>query len=293
MGYIYKITNKTNKKCYIGQTRQQDVATRWKEHRKKKNGCPILKKAIEKYGLKNFTFEIVIICFDDDLDKFEIEYIKKFNSLKPNGYNVSEGGHNMALNLKPVYQYSIDGKFIAEFKSRKEASEKTNINVDAIIACANGRHEYTNNFIWKNYKVDRLFDDYKYIYQYDFNYKLINTFFKVIEASRTTNISSCLISCCLNNKTNCAGDFIFSYEKKKPINQKYIFSKKDKVYKAKGGGVRKTVEMYDTNKNLIQTFYSVMDIEKKTNIKKSNFCYYLRKNQKIEFFYRDYWWKEI
>jgi hypothetical protein len=292
MGYIYKITNKTNKKCYIGQTRQKDVTTRWREHRKKKNGCPLVKKAIKKYGIDNFSFSIVIICFDEDLDKFEIEYIKKFNSVVPNGYNISDGGHNMALNNKPVYQYSIDGKFIAEFKSRKEASEKTNMNVDTIRYCAN-KDSSTKLFIWRNYKVDRLFDDYKYIYQYDFNYKLINTFLKIMDASKETNISRSCIETSLKGISNGAGDFIFSYEKKTPINQKYIFSKKDKVYKAKGSGVRKTVEMYDTNKNLIQTFYSVMDIEKKTNIKKSNFCYYLRKNQNIEFFYRDYWWKEI
>ncbi len=93
MGYIYKITNKINGKCYIGQT-IHDIEKRWNKHRKcigTENGCPGLRRAFEKYGLKNFKFEIVIICFDTDLSKFEKEYIKKYDSYK-NGYNLTHGG---------------------------------------------------------------------------------------------------------------------------------------------------------------------------------------------------------
>lgn len=37
-------------------------------------------------------FEILIICFDDDLLKYEREYIKKYNCQIPNGYNILSGG---------------------------------------------------------------------------------------------------------------------------------------------------------------------------------------------------------
>ncbi len=93
MGYIYKITNKINNKCYIGQT-VMNIEKRWDAHRKcigKENGCPGLRRAFEKYGLENFKFEIVIICFDTDLSKYEKEYIKKYDSFK-NGYNLTHGG---------------------------------------------------------------------------------------------------------------------------------------------------------------------------------------------------------
>ena len=93
MGFIYKIRNKINGQCYIGQTKQQ-LYERWKQHKKSKSNCRYLKNAFKKYGIENFEFKMICICFDDDLNKFEIEYIKKYNSLVPNGYNLKTGGEN-------------------------------------------------------------------------------------------------------------------------------------------------------------------------------------------------------
>ena len=39
MGYIYKITNTTNNKCYIGQT-NRSYKERWQEHKRDKNKEP-------------------------------------------------------------------------------------------------------------------------------------------------------------------------------------------------------------------------------------------------------------
>ena len=61
-------------------------------HKRKDNCCTYLKRAFEKYGIENFKFRIICICFDDDLNKYEIEYIKKYDTIVPNGYNLSEGG---------------------------------------------------------------------------------------------------------------------------------------------------------------------------------------------------------
>jgi group I intron endonuclease len=95
MGYIYKITNLISKKVYIGQTKKEPEE-RWRGHKSTiksgKGCCPILKNAVNKYGIENFKFEVLIICFDKDLCKFEKEYIKKYNSITPNGYNANEGG---------------------------------------------------------------------------------------------------------------------------------------------------------------------------------------------------------
>ena len=96
MGFIYKITNLITKKLYIGQTKQKDPQYRWIDHIrtiKYGNGCPLLTASAKKYGIENFKFEVIIICFDEDLNKYEIEYIKKYNTITPNGYNVSDGGH--------------------------------------------------------------------------------------------------------------------------------------------------------------------------------------------------------
>lgn len=95
MGYIYKITNIINKKKYIGVTTRKNPYYRWMAHKssiQKGKGCPLLMKAFNKYGESAFIFEVIIICFDEDVFKFENEYIKKYNSASPYGYNIAEGG---------------------------------------------------------------------------------------------------------------------------------------------------------------------------------------------------------
>lgn len=93
MGYIYRITNLINNKSYIGYSKNYKI--RWKQHENSINtngGCTVLKQAILKYGLENFKFELMIICFDEAMGSIEIEYIKKYNTQVPNGYNISSGG---------------------------------------------------------------------------------------------------------------------------------------------------------------------------------------------------------
>lgn len=88
MGYIYRITNLINKKSYIGESKRKDVKDRWNEHIKsckKGNGSKALIAGINKYGLQNFKFEIIIICFDEDRFHYEAEYISNFNTLSQMG----------------------------------------------------------------------------------------------------------------------------------------------------------------------------------------------------------------
>lgn len=95
MGYIYKITNIVNGKCYIGVTTKENPNERWSNHKSAIRydcGCPFLQKAVKKYGEESFKFEVLIICFDEDVFKFENEYIIKYNTMSPNGYNVAVGG---------------------------------------------------------------------------------------------------------------------------------------------------------------------------------------------------------
>lgn len=89
---IYKFTNLKNGKGYVGKTTR--LKRRYDEHVK---GCiwktvnppSILSKAIAKYGLDNFLFEVICECETfEEMSIKETEYILKFNTLKPNGYNL-------------------------------------------------------------------------------------------------------------------------------------------------------------------------------------------------------------
>jgi predicted GIY-YIG superfamily endonuclease len=91
MGIIYKITSPSNK-VYIGQT-IHTLEERIKGHKKKSTNCTLLKRAIDKYGIK-MVYEVVETIPDELLDEREIYWIKYYNSLAPNGYNCSTGGNN-------------------------------------------------------------------------------------------------------------------------------------------------------------------------------------------------------
>ena len=91
MGCIYKRTNQINGKAYIGKS-HVDVMERQKKHNRGQ-GSRLLKQAIDKYGINNFTFEILHDgILDEFLDDFEREAIKRHNTVAPNGYNLTWGG---------------------------------------------------------------------------------------------------------------------------------------------------------------------------------------------------------
>ena len=93
---IYKITNNINGKIYIGQS--VNIQQRWCQHKweyKKENRLEynsIIHKAFRKYGIENFSFEIIEECSPNLLDEKERYWISKLKTLQPNGYNVMEGG---------------------------------------------------------------------------------------------------------------------------------------------------------------------------------------------------------
>jgi group I intron endonuclease len=94
MGYVYLVTNIINNKRYVGQSKCLDIETRWASHRKmlKDSIGRYLLAAYKKYDIKNFKFQIICICFDECCDDLEEYYIKKYNTLAPNGYNLKSGG---------------------------------------------------------------------------------------------------------------------------------------------------------------------------------------------------------
>jgi len=51
-----------------------------------------LNSAIRKYGKDNFIVELIETCAINEIDEKEVTNIKKFNTLNPNGYNLTTGG---------------------------------------------------------------------------------------------------------------------------------------------------------------------------------------------------------
>ena len=53
-------------------------------------------------------------------------------------------------NIKPVSQYSLEGKFIKTYPSVREAERQTGINNTSISACCNGKRKTAGGYIWKH-----------------------------------------------------------------------------------------------------------------------------------------------
>lgn len=95
IGFIYKITNNLNKKCYIGQT-HFTVEKRWKEHQQDSHKEFLQKRplynAIKKYGIENFSIETIEEVANNLLNEREEYWIKYYNSYGNTGYNATLGG---------------------------------------------------------------------------------------------------------------------------------------------------------------------------------------------------------
>lgn len=91
---IYKITNLSNDRCYIGQAK--NVSSRFVQHMKAACGVDTpqgnkLYNAMMEDGLDNFTFELIEECLPEELNEKENYYIQLYNSVDF-GYN-SQGGN--------------------------------------------------------------------------------------------------------------------------------------------------------------------------------------------------------
>jgi len=89
MNYVYLITNLINGKQYIGKHTTDNLNDNYF------GGGKLLSIKIKQYGKKNFKKEILEFFDDSDHLSIEEKYIKKYNTIVPNGYNISpKGGHH-------------------------------------------------------------------------------------------------------------------------------------------------------------------------------------------------------
>ena len=237
MGYIYLITNTENGMRYVGQTQQEDIYDRWKAHKRVSptNIGRYLYSAYKKYGIDKFKFQIVCICFNEDCDKYEEEYIKKFKTMAPNGYNLQTGGKSTKFSEETRQLMSKRQKELMTDKKRKEMSERNKGKViseaQKILLSIKGKEHWQNMTSEEKTKlIQKRNSNYNYIKTREFLKKgsdinkkrvgkfdetnnLLETFNSVTHASTSTNICRTTISkvCLQKPKYHTAGGFIWKY----------------------------------------------------------------------------------
>lgn len=147
---IYKITNKINGKCYIGQSK--NIYKRWKQE---KLGCvnEHLKFAFKKYGFENFSFEILEECEINVLNERETYYIDLYDSCnREHGYNKIKVGcvpeHHLPLSEDHKRKISLSNKgrilTVEEINKRKESFKTRIVSNQQVIYCYETNLYYTS-----------------------------------------------------------------------------------------------------------------------------------------------------
>lgn len=295
---IYKITNLINGKVYIGQSK--DIYYRWYDHKKesRKNRKDIvLYCAFAKYGIENFSFEIVEECSLEDLDEKEIFYIKQYNSYinweNSNGYNMTIGGalcHTHVGNddqgIK-VYQYDKDGNFISEYRNMNKAAKAVGLKGTASILQAIKKNGLAKGYQWRREYIEKIPKYTKKkntlkVLQYDKEGNFIKIHNSIEEASRSVNCNRSLIEQCCEGHCKTGKGFIWRYYKSK-------FSKKIKTNKYKSL-TSNPIEQYTLDGELVNRFESSADAERKTGFSQSAIAECARGINKTSF---GYVWKFI
>lgn len=143
---IYKITDLTNGKVYIGQT-TQDVMRRYSNHithaftSKRKNDIACaLYIAMRNHGIQNFVPELLetVEGTSKEVDAKEIEWIAKYDSTDPEkGYNIDKGGHVISEACRKAAEkflfkagVKLEGKMLETARNNGMRAAKPIIQID-------------------------------------------------------------------------------------------------------------------------------------------------------------------
>jgi len=150
---VYKITNIINDKVYIGKT-LADTTRRWADHRnvaallkedkvldKWKFKIQVIHKAMVKYGIDNFQFEILkYYQTEEQAYAGEVKIIAKYDSYR-NGYNSTPGGRGgePIRSLNPQQIKEVFEDYVYNNLSSLDISKKYKISKPCILLILKGK----------------------------------------------------------------------------------------------------------------------------------------------------------
>ena len=293
---VYMHVNKVNNKVYVGQTCQQPPEKRWGNDGagyKCNGGNRHFQNAIQKYGWDNFEHIIFANNLSkEDADKIETLLIALYETTNHDkGYNIAVGGNvhvgvgennpfygkhhtddtkNRLSEVRsiPVVQLNLNGEYIKEFRSGREASRATGVDESTINDCCIKKPHCKSGggFLWvykKDYNSDNniSYDNsaLRPVVQLDKLGNFIAEYNTIKNASIITSVHNSNITVCCKGDYNHAGGYIWVYKEEYDPNKTYIY--KNPVY-------REVVQI-DVDGNIVATYESITEASNTTGIKNS------------------------
>lgn len=330
-GIIYKYTSPSNK-VYIGQTINEYNRKNAFKNIKHLYAGGKIDKARLKYGPDNFQYEVLETIEKNSkkelletLNNLEVQYITKYDSFK-SGYNSTPGGQYLYeytsidkqkisdSKVKAVVQYSLEGDYIATYKSSKQAQKFVGINYSSITKCCSGKYTHGGDFLWKyledfeegipQLKITGLSEDkintiksaqqcmnttdsktYKKVIQYSIKGDFIQIFDSLTNAAKSvglTNTTSITQSC---SSGGCSKGYFWRY-----YTENYPKNIDVKVSKHCLATIKhKNIYQYTLDKHLVNTYHSYKEAAESVNAHSSGISLCYRGLQKT---CKGYLWEE-
>ena len=245
---IYKITNLINQHCYVGQSK--NIQSRWKNHRTASHNpndkgyeYPLY-RAIRKYGIDNFSFEILEECSIESLNDKECYWINYYNP----EYNQATGGNYTSISQKLTYEQvqEIQQILINDKEgviSHQELADKYNVSAKDTIRDINvGRTWYNPNYTYPLHTS-----------KYDPRKTVCKIFCKQCgqEISRQNQSGLC-VNCYNRNRKEDCSNLPLSREELKNAIRNYPFTKIAEQFNVSDNAIRKWCDKYNLPRKKIE-----------------------------------------
>ena len=215
---VYLTTNKINNKIYIGvhQTENPNKFDGYlgcgayiNKPNSYNKGKTHLHNAILKYGISAFH-RITLKVFDNLEDALDLEawlvteeFVKRSDT-----YNMTVGGQIPSILSKTIYEFDLQGNLINTWSSISEITNKFSINKNRITMAIKDKRSFNNSY-WSE-KNSINISEYRlssrgYIFQYNKDGVLLNTFENASIAALKLDITRDAIINAVFDRTTCCG----------------------------------------------------------------------------------------
>ncbi len=238
---IYQIVNLVNNNIYIGSA--VNLRNRKYLHismlKRNIHHSIILQRAYNKYGLKNFSFEILEYVDVKNLIIREQFYIDKCNPK----YNVCKiAGNTLGVESsrkKSVIQYDLEGNQIKIWNCLQDIKNHLKISASSKISeCCKAKRNKAYGFVWRYLDKDYIPFSYKVeksgkcIAEIDEESKILNVWFRIKDCAIDLNTRSstlCNILCDTNRYKTLNGKLFKRITKEEYFKYREILEQQNKT----------------------------------------------------------------